>query len=89
MGAAQDILDMPGSSVAQTKPYDLWRRSVQETELVKIRVLGDNHKSMTASVFPNGRIVGNRETDVLHMNALRIQVSEKMDQARRKILIEQ
>jgi len=73
--------------VPSPQPENLRRRSQGCRQFEKIRVSGQDRKSVYLRVFPNGRIRALRECNIRDMNRARKEIQQTRDQAPRQILV--
>ncbi len=85
----EQFLNRENRAVAKTQPNEFWRMAEQQTTLLKIGILGDDHKSILIRIIPDGGVGSFRKSNLPHMNASGVQVGKEARKSRRKILVEQ
>ena len=70
----QKILDFASAAVRNAEPDKFWWMPVQNTSILKIRVLRDNCEAIIFSVLPNGRIVCAPQPAFVNMSAIWVEI---------------
>lgn len=81
MVGTKHLLNVVRGAVPATDPDDSGRGPSQKTQLVEIRILGDDCELMGRRVIPDLEIIGAIKTRVTHMNGAGKQVIKAMDKA--------
>lgn len=88
MTVLQYLKNVPSRGVPAFQPDDLRRVAIQQTALVEIGILRDDHKSIFLGVLPDRLIVGALHTEEAHLRRAGIKLRQRGHQTIRKILVE-
>lgn len=84
----QQAEHIPLGFVAALEPDDLRRIAIEQAELMKIRVLGDDGEAVVFGLAPDGEIVGLVEIDKLDLRCTWVDGFQLLQQPEREVLIQ-
>lgn len=73
-GLHEEVLNGAGAAIAQPNPDDLGWGPLNEGQLVKIRVLGNDGEFMLDGKFPDAPIMRRLQFEITHMSRTGIQM---------------
>jgi len=80
--------DVVRRAITQPNPDHLRWRPEQDTQPVKVLVLGHDDESVIASIGPDCTVRGGGQADLTDMDGTGVQVSERVNKTGRQILVE-
>ena len=83
----QQASDIACRTIPQAHPDHLRRRSIKDTQSVKI-FLADQNKPVFSHMLPNRKIGRAEQTNVTDMDGARIQVGKRSDKAASQVFVE-
>lgn len=87
--AAYDGFQLGNATIAAAQPNGFRRRAIKKTHLMKVSVFGDDRKAVGPGKIPDQSIRGRVQRSRLDMGRSWKEISQRGDEAMRKVLIEQ
>ena len=86
---SQKTLYLCASTISGTNPNDFRRRARENAALLRIRILRDDGETVAFGILPYRGIVCATQSTLVNMGRAWIKIGQLIDQARRKIFVEE